>query len=194
MSRIGKSNELNDIIDSAFTEPDYTFGNNRYDDNDHNHYNNNRTDNRTDNNNNNNYNNNYNNNNTNNNNKPFKQEPIQEKNMFLKYSQSSTNNYLQQNFNEKTKITITIDEDNFPSLTSKTTTKTTRPSTPAMPAIKPLDFKKVIQSKKEITCNPVIEPKYINHDMSYKYNEIRNNSEKNVKKQMTTEVSSDDDS
>ena len=180
MSRKGKSHEINDIIDTAFTETDYSHGNGYYDEiRDYRRSKN-----------------------TNSfRNLPQNQTPVTpvdtklEKNMFLKYSQNDTtikNNDTQ--IDKQADKEIVVNEDNFPSLGGG------KPKVTAIHQPACLNFKKVVTTtltvptenmntkEKSPSRNPYNKPsRYL------MYHHIKDNSEKIARYKMENEYSSDND-
>ena len=177
MSNKGKSREINDILDAAFTEPDYS----NYDEERDYH-------------------------------RPrntgfgglrnsiqVATDTKQEKNMFLKYSQSDTS--VKKNDTQNIKQ-IVVDDDNFPSLGAGDKNKSAQQSSWAQKPAS-LNFKKVVTT-------PIVTPtentninskdqsfsrsSYYNKPNSYlTYHRIKDNSEKIARYKMENEYSSDDD-
>jgi hypothetical protein len=116
-------------------------------------------------------------------------------NIFLKNSQNNSNNPNNPNStnNEKSESNkIVLNDDNFPSLGSKST-KINKPST----VENKLDFKKIVEKKHEVVNKP--EPKINNTQykkFSYNqyslYQEVKEKSEKIAHLKMVDDISSDD--
>lgn len=185
-----KTNDLHDIIDTAFVAADYSHGNGYYDKaTDHNAIKRNRG---------------------------FGQPHgnLQEPskfgstsndsfrndggNIFLKNSQNNSNNSNNLNNsnstnNEKSESNkIVLNDDNFPSLGTKST-KVNKPIT----VENKLDFKKIVEKKQEVVNKP--EPKINNtqyKQFSYNqyslYQEVKEKSEKIAHLKMVDDISSDD--
>ena len=180
-----KTHDLNDIIDTAFVAADYSHGNGYYDkavDHD-----------------------------TIKRNRGFGQQRgnLQEPskfgsasnndsfrndggNIFLKNSQNSSNNPNSTNNEKSESNKIVLNDDNFPSLGSKST-KINKPST----VENKLDFKKIVEKKHEVVIKP--EPKINNTQykkFSYNqyslYQEVKEKSEKIAHLKMVDDISSDD--
>ena len=175
MSRKGKSHEINDIIDTAFTETDYSHGNGFYDEiRDYNRPRNTggfRSLTQT----------------------PADTKP--DKNMFLKYSQNDT---VIKNNDTPTEKQVVVDDANFPSLGGAKP----KTSTSVQQSNKCLNFKKVVTTPIVApTENTNINTKeqssrnsYYNKSNSYLiYNRIKDNSEKIARYRMENDYSSDDD-
>ena len=209
MSRKGKTHEITDILDSAYTETDYSHGNGYYDEiRDYQRPRNTIP-----------------NHNTNNvgvlhslaqassNTKP-------EKNMFLKYSQNDTTNGTgantgtntgtSTNTNTGTNPKMLVDYDNFPSLGGKPNTSKLPSSLPTSNQSKCLDYKKVVTTPSPIAVPvplpanqrgaPVQEQSSQNNyttpnklNRYFMYNNIKDNSEKSARLRMENEYSSDND-
>ena len=190
MSRKGKSHEINDIIDTAFTETDYSHGNGFYDEiRDYNRPRNTggfrsltqtQTQTQT----------------------PTTADTKSEKNMFLKYSQNDTSVKNNDTPNEKQMM---VDDANFPSLggaKSKAATATAPTKQPVC-----LNFKKIITTPLAIptenaNANSNANTKeqsssrnsYHNKSNSFlMYHHIKDNSEKIARYRMENDYSSDDD-
>jgi len=190
MSRKGKSHEINDIIDTAFTETDYSHGNGFYDEiRDYNRPRNTggfrsltqtQTQTQT----------------------PTTTDTKTEKNMFLKYSQNDTS---VKNNDTPTDKQMMVDDANFPSLggaKSKVTTATAPAKQPVY-----LNFKKIITTPLAIptenaNANSNANTKeqsssrnsYHNKSNSFlMYHHIKDNSEKIARYRMENDYSSDDD-
>jgi hypothetical protein len=183
MSNKGRSREINDILDAAFTEPDY------------NHYDEERDYRRP--------------RNTGfgglRNSIQVANDTKQEKNMFLKYSQNDTNLKKIDTQNVKQ---IVVDDNNFPSLgggsnSSSGDKHNSQQQSPWAQKPATLNFKKVVTT-------PIVAPtentnmntkeqsasrgSYYNKSNSYlTYNRIRDNSEKIARYKMESEYSSDDE-
>jgi hypothetical protein len=180
-----KTNDLNDIIDTAYVAADYSHGNGYYDKaTDHNAIKRNRG---------------------------FGQPHgnLQEPpkfgsasnndsfrndggNIFLKNSQNNSNNPSSTNNEKSESNKIVLNDDNFPSLGSKST-KINKPST----VENKLDFKKIVEKKHEVVNKP--EPKINNTQykkFSYNqyslYQEVKEKSEKIAHLKMVDDISSDD--
>ena len=179
-----KTHDLNDIIDTAFVAADYSHGNGYYDKaTDHNAIKRNRG---------------------------FGQPHgnLQEPskfgstsndsfrndggNIFLKNSQNNSNNPNSTNNEKSESNKIVLNDDNFPSLGSKST-KINKPST----VENKLDFKKIVEKKHEVVNKP--EPKINNTQykkFSYNqyslYQEVKEKSEKIAHLKMVDDISSDD--
>ena len=180
-----KTHDLNDIIDTAFVAADYSHGNGYYDkavDHD-----------------------------TIKRNRGFGQQRgnLQEPskfgsasnndsfrndggNIFLKNSQNNSNNPNSTNNEKSESNKIVLNDDNFPSLGSKST-KINKPST----VENKLDFKKIVEKKHEVVNKP--EPKINNTQykkFSYNqyslYQEVKEKSEKIAHLKMVDDISSDD--
>ena len=182
MSRKGKSHEINDIIDTAFTETDYSHGNGFYDEiRDYNRPRNTggfRSLTQT----------------------PADTKP--DKNMFLKYSQNDT---VVKNNDTLTEKQVVVDDANFPSLGgAKPKAVATTSTAPAkQPAC--LNFKKIITTPLAIpteSANANANTKeqsssrnsYHNKSNSFlMYHHIKDNSEKIARYRMENDYSSDDD-
>jgi hypothetical protein len=188
MSRKGKSHEINDIIDTAFTETDYSHGNGFYDEiRDYNRPRNTggfrsltQTQTQT------------------------TADTKTEKNMFLKYSQNDTSVKNNDTQNEKQMI---VDDANFPSLGGAKSK--TAASTATAPTKQPvcLNFKKIITTPLAIptenaNANSNANTKeqsssrnsYHNKSNSFlMYHHIKDNSEKIARYRMENDYSSDDD-
>lgn len=199
MYRKGKSHEINDIIDSADATADYSHTNKYYEE-----VYDNRISNRNDNTTvpntpastntftNNRFTNNkfrQNNDNT------SASTSASANNIFLKAS-SQTNLFSSNSNSTKNESckeqTLSLDNDNFPSLGS--TKKTNNVSNVA----KTLDFKKIVQTKTNVvhTTTAPVPPlhKQVNHSKKISmFQEIRDQSEKYAKVKMYNEFSSDDD-
>ena len=116
-------------------------------------------------------------------------------NIFLKNSQNNSNSSNNPNStnNEKSESSkIVLNDDNFPSLGSKST-KINKPST----VENKLDFKKIVEKKHEVVNKP--EPKINNTQykkFSYNqyslYQEVKEKSEKIAHLKMVDDISSDD--
>lgn len=116
-------------------------------------------------------------------------------NIFLKNSQNNSNNTNNTNStnNEKSELSkIVLNDDNFPSLGTKST-KINNPST----VENKLDFKKIVEKKQEVVNKP--EPKINNsHYKKFNYNqyslyqEVKEKSEMIAHLKMVDDVSSDD--
>ena len=110
-------------------------------------------------------------------------------NIFLKNSQNNSNS----TNNEKSESSkIVLNDDNFPSLGTKST-KINNPST----VENKLDFKKIVEKKQEVVNKP--EPKINNSQykkFSYNqyslYQEVKEKSEKIAHLKMVDDISSDD--
>ena len=194
MSRKGKSHEINDIIDTAFTETDYSHGNGFYDEiRDYNRPRNTggfrsltqtQTQTQT----------------------QTTSDTKTEKNMFLKYSQNDTSVKNNDTQNEKQ---IVVDDDNFPSLGGA------KPKTPAStaPAKQPvsLNFKKIVTTPLAIPTESANANANSNSNVNTKeqsssrnsyhnkskgflmYHHIKDNSEKIARYRMENDYSSEDD-
>ena len=209
MSRKGKTHEITDILDSAYTETDYSHGNGYYDEiRDYQRPRNTVP-----------------NHNTNNvgilhslaqassNTKP-------EKNMFLKYSQNDTingtsnntnnisNNTNNTSSNTGTNPNMLVDYDNFPSLGGKPNTSKLPSSLPTSNQSKCLDYKKVVTAPSPIQVPVIVNPRGASvQEQSlqnnyttpnklnryFMYNNIKDNSEKSARLRMDNEYSSDND-
>jgi hypothetical protein len=184
MSRKGKSHEINDILDTAFTETDYSHGNGFYDEiRDHQRARN-----------------------TNGSrvlsqmqtSAPTSVDIKSEKNMFLKYSQNDTP---VKNNDTPIDKQILVDDDNFPSLGgAKPKTSSVQQSN------KCLNFKKVVTSLTIPTQNTTTttttsttessllrSTQYNKSNRYMMYNNIKDNSEKIARYKMENEYSSDND-
>jgi hypothetical protein len=183
-----KTHDLNDIIDTAFVAADYSHGNGYYDKAmDHDTIKRNRGFGQS---------------------RGNLQEPYKfgsainndsfrndGGNIFLKNSQNNSNNTNNTNStnNEKSESSkIVLNDDNFPSLGSKST-KINNPST----VENKLDFKKIVEKKHEVVNKP--EPKINNSQykkFSYNqyslYQEVKEKSEKIAHLKMVDDISSDD--
>ena len=113
-------------------------------------------------------------------------------NIFLKAS-SQSNLFASNNISAKNEpaISLSLDNDNFPSLGS--TSKTNSVSN----AAKTLDFKKIVQTKQTVVQNiattpSVHKPSHSSNKLAM-YQEIKDKSEKYAKVKMYNEYSSDDD-
>ena len=113
-------------------------------------------------------------------------------NIFLKNSQNSSNNPNSTNNEKSESNKIVLNDDNFPSLGSKST-KINKPST----VENKLDFKKIVEKKHEVVIKP--EPKINNTQykkFSYNqyslYQEVKEKSEKIAHLKMVDDISSDD--
>lgn len=195
MYRKGKSHEINDIIDSADATADYSHTNKYYEE-----VYDNRISNRNDNTtvpntpaSTNTFTNNRFTNNKFRQNNDNTSAPAN--NIFLKASSQtnlfSTNSNSTKNESCKEQ-TLSLDNDNFPSLGS--TKKTNNVSNVA----KTLDFKKIVQTKTNVvhTTTAPVPPlhKQVNHSKKLSmFQEIRDQSEKYAKVKMYNEFSSDDD-
>jgi hypothetical protein len=194
MSRKGKSHEINDIIDTAFTETDYSHGNGFYDEiRDYNRPRNtggfrSLTQTQT----------------------PTTADTKTEKNMFLKYSQNDTS---VKNNDTPTDKQMMVDDANFPSLGGAKSK--TAASTATAPAKQPvcLNFKKIVTTPLAIptenanananaNSNSNLNTKeqsssrnsYHNKYNSFlMYHHIKDNSEKIARYRMENDYSSDDD-
>ena len=188
MSRKGKSHEINDIIDTAFTETDYSHGNGFYDEiRDYNRPRNTggfRSLTQT-------------------------QTPADtksEKNMFLKYSQNDT---VVKNNDTPTEKQMMVDDANFPSLGgAKPKAAATTATAPAKQPVC-LNFKKIVTTPLAIptesanaNANANSNTKeqsssrnsYHNKSNSFlMYHHIKDNSEKIARYRMENDYSSDDD-
>jgi hypothetical protein len=202
MYRKGKSHEINDIIDSADAIADYSHTNKYYEEvysNKIYNKNDNTTVPETPTNTNTFTNNTFTNNRFTNN--RFRQNndntstAASTNNIFLKAS-SQTNLFSSSSNSTKNEPskeqTLSLDNDNFPSLGS--TKKTNNVSNVA----KTLDFKKVVQTKSNVvhtTTTPIPSlHKQVNHSKKLSiFQEIRDQSEKYAKVKMYNEFSSDDD-
>jgi len=183
MSRKGKSHEINDILDTAFTETDYSHGNGFYDEiRDHQRPRNA--------------------NGFHNLSQTIKHASTPtDKNMFLKYSQNDTTIK-----NNDTPIDkqILVDDDNFPSLGGA------KPATSVPQSNKCLNFKKVVTSltiptedmNTNTNTNTNINTKEQSSFRSAQYNKssrymmyhnIKDTSEKIARYRMENEYSSDND-
>lgn len=197
MYRKGKSHEINDIIDSADATADYSHTNKYYEEVYDNRISN-RNDNTTVTNTPASTNTFINNRFTNN---KFRQNndntsaSASTNNIFLKAS-SQTNLFSSNSNSTKNESckeqTLSLDNDNFPSLGS--TKKTNNVSNVA----KTLDFKKIVQTKTNVvhTTTAPVPPlhKQVNHSKKLSmFQEIRDQSEKYAKVKMYNEFSSDDD-
>ena len=113
-------------------------------------------------------------------------------NIFLKNSQNNSNNPNSTNNEKSESNKIVLNDDNFPSLGSKST-KINKPST----VENKLDFKKIVEKKHEVVNKP--EPKINNTQykkFSYNqyslYQEVKEKSEKIAHLKMVDDISSDD--
>ena len=113
-------------------------------------------------------------------------------NIFLKNSQNNSNNPNSTNNEKSESNKIVLNDDNFPSLGSKST-KINKPST----VENKLDFKKIVEKKHEVVIKP--EPKINNTQykkFSYNqyslYQEVKEKSEKIAHLKMVDDISSDD--
>jgi hypothetical protein len=198
MYRKGKSHEINDIIDSAHASADYSHTN-KYRDEVYDNKQNLKNDNTT-------------NTNTSMNtftNNRFRQNndiklnngnsdntPTPTGNIFLKTS-SQTNVFSSNNVSTKNEpckeSTLSLDNDNFPSLGSS------NKNINLTNAAKPLDFKKVIQTKSAIVqtaaaaVTPSVHKSFHSSNKLAMYQDIKDKSEKYAKVKMNNEYSSDDD-
>lgn len=177
MSRKGKSHEINDILDTAFTETDYSHGNGFYDEiRDYQRPRNtgglrNLTQTQT------------------------SPDTKSDKNMFLKYSQNDTTI---KNNDSTIDKQIVVDDDNFPSLGGKKSNVSTSTQKPAG-----LNFKKVVTTPVTIpieNTNTNTKEQYLSHNTYYNkstrymmYHHIKDNSEKIARYKMENEYSSDND-
>ena len=188
MSRKGKSHEINDIIDTAFTETDYSHGNGFYDEiRDYNRPRNTggfRSLTQT----------------------PTTADTKSDKNMFLKYSQNDT---VVKNNDTPTDKQMMVDDANFPSLGgAKPKAAATTATAPAKQPVC-LNFKKIITTPLAIptenanaNANANANTKeqsssrnsYHNKSNSFlMYHHIKDNSEKIARYRMENDYSSDDD-
>ena len=186
MSRKGKSHEINDIIDTAFTETDYSHGNGFYDEiRDYNRPRNTggfRSLTQT----------------------PTTADTKSDKNMFLKYSQNDT---VVKNNDTPTDKQMMVDDANFPSLGgAKPKAAATTATAPAKQPVC-LNFKKIITTPLAIptenaNANSNANTKeqsssrnsYHNKSNSFlMYHHIKDNSEKIARYRMENDYSSDDD-
>jgi hypothetical protein len=201
MYRKGKSHEINDIIDSADATADYSHTNKYYEevyDNKISNRNDNTTVPNTPASTNTFTNNRFTNNKfrqNNDNTSASTSAPASANNIFLKAS-SQTNLFSSNSNSTKNESckeqTLSLDNDNFPSLGS--TKKTNNVSNVA----KTLDFKKIVQTKTNVvhTTTAPVPPlhKQVNHSKKLSmFQEIRDQSEKYAKVKMYNEFSSDDD-
>ena len=182
MSRKGKSHEINDILDTAFTETDYSHGNGFYDEiRDHQRARNT------------------------NGSRVLSQmqtpastsvDTKSEKNMFLKYSQNDTS---VKNNDMPIDKHILVDDDNFPSLGGAKP----KPSS-AQQSNKSLNFKKIVTSLaipiQDTNTNTNTKEQSMSRSTQYTksnrymmYNNIKDNSEKIARYKMENEYSSDND-
>ena len=199
MYRKGKSHEINDIIDSAHASADYSHTNKYHDevyDNKQNLKNDNTTNisastntftnNRF-----------RQNNDIKLNNGNSDSTPTPTGNIFLKTS-SQTNVFSSSNISTKNEpckeSTLSLDNDNFPSLGSSNKNNNLNNLTNAA---KPLDFKKVIQTKSVIVqttaVTPSVHKSFHSSNKLAMYQDIKDKSEKYAKVKMNNEYSSDDD-
>ena len=198
MSKKSKTSEINDIIDSSYTEADYSSGNKYYDEVDSHRCRN-----------------------THNNGfggsgcgggNPFSKISItrspapgptlaytpashttttNSSNMFMKYT-GNTNTASDKSAATPNHIEIKNTEDEFPSLGG--CKKTIAPKTPA-----PMNFKKIVETKNPVevqqqAVRPSLKPKHDEYYDHFKvYEEVKYYSEKNAKSKIYSKTYSDDD-
>ena len=116
-------------------------------------------------------------------------------NIFLKNSQNNSNNSNNSNStnNEKSESSkIVLNDDNFPSLGTKST-KINKPST----VENKLDFKKIVEKKREVFNKPEAkinnsQYKKFSYNQYSLYQEVKEKSEKIAHLKMVDDISSDD--
>ena len=116
-------------------------------------------------------------------------------NIFLKNSQNNANNTRSLNADKNELSKIDLNEDNFPSLGSKpvNSVKNNNPNT----VENKLDFKKIVEKKPDIVNKPEqkitnTQYKKFNHSQYSLYQEVKEKSEMIAHYRMVDDVSSDD--
>ena len=187
MSKKDKTSEINDIIDSSYTEADYSCGSEYYDEVDSHRRRNT-------------YNNSFGNNGSN----PFSKissirPPVTStnaltsqtntSNIFMKYT-SNTNNASDKSATTPSYVEIKNTEDEFPSLGGSK-----KPNAQSISA--PMNFKKIVETKKPLEVTPQIvhiKPKHADYYDRFKiYEDVKYHSEKTARSKIYSSVYSDED-
>lgn len=116
-------------------------------------------------------------------------------NIFLKNSQSNTNNNSNTNADKNESNNMALNEDNFPSLGSKPV-QSAKNHNPNIVEHK-LDFKKIVETKSVVVNKPeqkISNPQYkkFNHSQYSLYQEVKEKSEMIAHYRMVDDISSDD--